>query len=128
MRAAGRGMGANDIVVQYCANGGALLLGPLEEAVTAEQSLLLARNRGEEQRRAIAALAIGARFAEEARRFYADGHTRGIVVRSGSIGLRVHHVRGPRVEVAGDDENGFGKFCIGSRKKRVDTFERQRLS
>src|SRR5713226_3904479 len=104
MRCSRRGIVAYDVVIEHAADGVALLLGPFEQTIAAEESLLFAGNGGEEECGAVSAFAVGGSFAEEAGGFDAYGNAGGIIVRAGSVGFGVHHVRWARIVMAGDDE------------------------
>src|SRR5882672_4024812 len=99
-----RGIVADDVIVEHAADGVALLLGPIEQTIAAEEALFFAGNCGEEKRGAVSGFAVCGGFAEEAGGLHAYGNTRGIVVGAGSVGLGVHHVGRARIVVAGDDE------------------------
>src|SRR5256885_9436720 len=128
MRRSRRWISAYDIVVQHAANRVALLLGPLEQPIASEQALLFTRNRGKQQRSSITGVSIRGSLAQEARGFHADGHSRSVIVRAGSIRLGIHHVRGAGIVVTRDNENGLRELWIGSRKHSVNIFERHGLA
>ena len=115
VRRAGREIRADDVVVQEAADLVALLLQVLEQALAAEEALLLSGDGGEEERRAVRAL------REEPRALDRDGHARGVVVRAGRVGFRIHHGGGHRVVVPRHEEDGFGRasgrFPAGTRAR-----------
>src|SRR5438094_7467792 len=90
VRSSRSGIGANNVVVQHCAYGVALLFGPIQQAVRAEQALLFAGKHAKEKRRAKAAklsVTVGFRPAQEARAFHANGGAGAVIVGSGSVGF-----------------------------------------
>ena len=95
MRSTGSGIGAHNIVVQHPADGVALLFRPLQKMRAAKQPLLFPGNSRKQYRRAIRRGAFRRRLAEQAHTFHAHRHSRGIVVRSWSIRLWIHHIRRP---------------------------------
>src|SRR5882762_6174123 len=128
MRGARRGIVAYDVVVEHAANGVALLLGPFEQTIAAEEALLFAGNCGEEKRGAVCGCAARDGFGEQARGFDAYGDAGGIVVCAGSVGFGVHHVGWTRIVVAGDDEECFCELGVGAGEDGVDAFQRERLA
>src|SRR5712671_734045 len=128
MRGSRRGIVAHDVVVEHAADGVALLLGPIEQTIAAEEALLFAGNGGEEKRGAVCGCAARGGFAEEARGFDAYGDAGGIVVGAGSVGFGVHHVGWARIVVTGDNEERFREFGVGAGENGVDAFQRERLA
>src|SRR6267154_4670459 len=118
MRGARRGIVAYDVVVEHAADGVALLLGPIEQTIAAEEALLFAGNCGEEKRGAVSAFAAGGGFAEEAGGFNAHGNAGGIVVCAGGVGFGVHHVGWAGIVVTGDDEERFRQLGVGAGEDR----------
>src|SRR5882762_774449 len=128
MRGSRRGIVAYDVVVEHAADGVALLLGPFEQTIAAEETLFFAGNGGEEKRGSVRAFAAGGGFAEEAGGLHTDGNAGGIIVGTGSVCLGVHYIRRARIVMAGDDEERFGEFRVGARENGVDAFQRERLA
>src|SRR5712671_6807559 len=114
MRGSRRGIVAHDVVVEHAADGVALLLGPIEQTIAAEEALLFAGNGGEEKRGAVCGCAARGGFAEEAGGFHAYGNAGSIVVGSGSVGFGVRYVRWTRIVVTGHDEECFCELGIGA--------------
>ena len=101
MRAAGSEIGADDVIVEHCADLVAVLLQILEQAGAAEQALFFAGDRREDQRRPVLEDRpddVGDR--KQPRAFQAHRRAGSIVIGAGRVGVRVHDVRGHGVEVA----------------------------
>jgi len=128
MRRAGGGVCANNVVIQHSTYCVALLLCPLHKMRAAEQSLLFARDGGEQNCRAVCPAAVCSHLAKQARAFHAYGYARSIIVRAGSIEVRIHHVRRPRIKMPGNDEDRFRQLRISSGKNGVHVFQRNGLS
>src|SRR5579862_7390251 len=124
MRRTGGHVGADDVVIEHAADGVALLLDPLEHVRGAEQALLFAGDRGKEDGAAEAAVRLRG-LAKQARAFNADRDAGGIVIGAGSLEIRIHDVfeAGHGIEVAGNDEDGFGELFVGAGKNGIDVFE-----
>ena len=83
MGAARCGVGADDVIVEHRADGVALLLGPIQQAVRAEQSLLFAGEHAKDQGGAEApklSVTVGFGPAQLARAFHTDGGAGSVVV------------------------------------------------
>src|SRR5882672_10176526 len=123
-----RGIVADDVIVEHAADGVALLLGPFEQTIAAEEALFFAGNCGEEKRGSVCGCAARDGFGEQARGFDAYGDAGGIVVGAGSVGFGVHHVGWTRIVMAGDDEERFRQFGVGAGENGVDAFQRKWLA
>src|SRR5882762_5303027 len=123
-----RGIVAYDVVIEHAADGVALLLGPFEQTIAAEEALLFAGNGGEEKRGAVCGCAARDGFGEQARGFDAYGDAGGIVVCAGGVGFGVHHVGWAGIVVTGDDEERFRQLGVGAGEDGVDAFQRERLA
>ena len=88
---------ADDVVVEVGNDVPALRLGIVGQDLAAEQPLLLSRQRRIDDRPGKLVL------RQHPRRFEYRSRSRPIVVRTGRIRCRVHHVRDAAVDVAGDD-------------------------
>ena len=110
--------GAHDVAGDHAAHCVALLREPLEETLAAEEALLLARDRSENERRA------RPRRRERPRREDRHGRAGGVVVGAGCVRRGVHDVRRHRVVVAGDDEGRALERRVRAREDRVDVFHR----
>src|SRR6266481_6818078 len=128
MRRSRGGIIAHDVVIEHAADGVTLLLGPFEQAIAAEQALFFAWNGGEEKRGAVSTFAVRGGFAEQTRGLYADRNAGSIIIRAGSVGLRVHDIGWPRVVVARDNEERFRELWVGAGKNGVNAFEMKRLA
>ncbi len=127
MRPARRRVRANNVVVQHSADCVTLLLHPVHKVSAAEQPLLFAGNRCKQYRGAIFPAPVRPSFAKQSRALHAHCYARGIVIRTGSVRLRIHHVRWPRIKVPGNDEDSFRELFVGTRQDGVHIFERNRL-
>src|SRR5258708_7318263 len=128
MRGSARRIVAYNVVVEHSADGVALLLGPIEQTIAAEEALLFTGNGGEEKRGAVCGCAARGGFAEEAGGFDAYGDAGSIVVCAGCVGFGVHHVRWAGIVMAGDDEERFRQLGVGAGENGVDAFQRERLA
>src|SRR5712671_1841850 len=128
MRGSPRGIVADDVVIEHGADGVALLLGPFEQTIAAEETLLFAGNSGEEKRGAVCGCAARGGFAEETGGFDAYGDAGGIVVCARGVGFGVHHVGWAGIVVTGDYEESFREFGVGAGENGVDAFQRERLA
>ena len=109
---AGRGVAADDVIIQHGFERPALVFGELGEVGGAGEALLFAADDGEDDR------AGELELAERAGALEADGDAAPIVVGTGRVGGGVHHVVDARVDVAGDERPGG--FRVGAVQDRVD--------
>jgi len=107
MRRAGRGVAANNIVVEHSAHRVSLLLHPFEHPGAAQQSLLFARDRRKQQRRAKRIAPHRCWPAQQAGAFHTHRNAGSIIVRARRVQIWIHYVAGSAVKMSGDDEYGF---------------------
>ena len=89
----------------------------------AQQPLFLTRNGREKDRRAIPPAPVRPRLAQQSRAFRTHRYAGRVIVGPGSIRLRIHHIRWPRIKMSGNNENDFRQLRIGAGKNRVDVFQ-----
>jgi len=117
MGSAGSEVRADDVVVQEAAHPVALLLQVLEEALSAEEPLLLPRDRREEERRPERAR------REEPRALDRDRDAGRVVVRAGRVGFGVHDGGGHRVIVTGDEKHASGERPVAAGEESEHVLE-----
>lgn len=117
LRFAGRGVAANDVVIERGDEGPTLGLGEFCEVVGAVEALFFAGDGCEDNGSG------DLDFGKGAGRFDGDGRAAGIVVCAGSGDVGVHHVGGAGVIMAGDE--GPGRVFVGgcAMEDRVDVDE-----
>ena len=117
--AVGRAMIADDVVVEDGDDVPALRLGVVGEHLAAVEPLLLARQRGIDDRARELVL------RQHPRRLQHRGHARPVVVRARSVGGEIHHVGHAAVDMALDDDHVVGP--LGPALDRDHVAHRRRL-
>src|SRR5690348_2446636 len=124
MRRSRRRIGANDVVREHPADRIAFLFQPFQQVRASQQSLFLARNRREQNRRAKPALSRSRQLAQQPRALHAHRCSRRIVVSPGGVRVGIHHIRRPRIEMPRHHKNRLRHRRIAPRQNRVHVFQR----
>ena len=108
---------ADDVIVQHGLDIPALLFGHFGKVMAAVQALLFARH-GQKNNRL-----RKLQRAQDPRAFQADGRSAGVVVRAGSVALRVKDVAVTRIVVSGDQHDAFRVLRVRTFQDRINILD-----